>query len=511
MQPIVRQSGLQLDIDEETGKHGPLTNIFSCWNGMVGTGLVTIPWAYSLSGVLLGIIFTVITFILAFTTQYFIMKTAGVDKDYTETLKKTFGKRGFYFGMCLFIGMLSIPIILYYQLLAQFLYSIILPMVDSHAVITQDSFTTIDFTKFSYSWTCLMIFVLVFIITARKDLTIFIKINTFGVIFTMIIITFIIGVGFYGIYHGGYTYTAYGDTADENFKMQPEEILLFGSRYGPLIGTLGGGFYLHNISLPIYQNSKNREGAVRDMFFGFGVVCLSYIVCGTLGVYGFSSTAVFGDDVDITANQNCLNSFGVSNVMAIFIRVCTFCQILACCSLIFACQRSQILLLATGSQEAKSMNINYMLNVLILIPPGLLAIFYPQVGVLAGILGSLGGLLCIYIMPTVTFLAQKKTEINHPHLVAALRENNFVLSPPGSPRSRGMSEEAPKTPKIGIRPSPQFDDVSDQENVLQMRNDSHNARKTKFTLAVIVGVTIIGYGLFVLYMNLMGIISSLVK
>lgn len=97
-----------------------------------------------------------------------------------------------------------------------------------------------------------MIFILVFIITARKDLTIFIKINTFGVIFTIIIITFIIGVGFYGIYHGGYKYTAFGDTADKDFNLEAEEILLFGSGYGPLIGTLGGGFYLHNISLPIY-------------------------------------------------------------------------------------------------------------------------------------------------------------------------------------------------------------------------------------------------------------------
>jgi hypothetical protein len=233
-----------------------------------------------------------------------------------------------------------------------------------------------------------------------------------------------------------------------------------------LIGTLGGGFYLHNISLPIYQNSKNRDGAVRDMFFGFGVVCLSYCVCGTLGVYGFSSVAVFGEDVDISANQNCLNSFKANDPKAIFIRVCTFFQIFACCSLIFACQRSQILLLATGSQEAKSMNINYMLNVFILIPPGLLAVLYPEVGILAGMLGSLGGLLCIYIMPTVTFLAQKKTEINHPQLVAALRENNFVLSPPGSPKARQMAEDAPKTPKIGIRPSPQFDELSDQENVM---------------------------------------------
>ena len=55
------------DVDEE-GKHGPFTNIFSCWNSMVGTGLVTIPWAYAHSGILLGVILTFISFSASFTT-----------------------------------------------------------------------------------------------------------------------------------------------------------------------------------------------------------------------------------------------------------------------------------------------------------------------------------------------------------------------------------------------------------------------------------------------------------
>ena len=105
---------LAFDKDEATGKHGSLTNVFSCWNGMVGTGLVTIPWAYSLSGLALGLALTVLAFTVSMTTQYFIMKTAGTDIDYTETLRKTFGKKGYYGGMVLFIIMLSIPIILYF-------------------------------------------------------------------------------------------------------------------------------------------------------------------------------------------------------------------------------------------------------------------------------------------------------------------------------------------------------------------------------------------------------------
>ena len=56
------------DTDKSTGKHGSLTNIFSCWNGMVGTGLVTIPWAYSESGIILGSLLTIGAFFVSFTT-----------------------------------------------------------------------------------------------------------------------------------------------------------------------------------------------------------------------------------------------------------------------------------------------------------------------------------------------------------------------------------------------------------------------------------------------------------
>lgn len=68
---------------------------------------------------------------------------------------------------------------------------------------------------------------------------------------------------------------------------------MFGSNYYNLLGTLAGGYYLHNISLPIYQNSKEPKKAVRDMFIGFSCVCLSYIICGTVGAIGFQNPARF--------------------------------------------------------------------------------------------------------------------------------------------------------------------------------------------------------------------------
>lgn len=53
------------------------------------------------------------------------------------------------------------------------------------------------------------------------------------------------------------------------------------------MGMLGGGFYLHNISLPIVRNSKNPENNKRDVLIGYSLVLISYIVCGSLGYFGF--------------------------------------------------------------------------------------------------------------------------------------------------------------------------------------------------------------------------------
>jgi hypothetical protein len=59
--------------------------------------------------------------------------------------------------------------------------------------------------------------------------------------------------------------------------------------------------------------------------------------------------------------------------------------------------------------------------------PFLLAIFYPEVGKLAGILGSLSALACIYVLPTITYLKSKYTEIKHPMLAEALDKNEFDI------------------------------------------------------------------------------------
>lgn len=63
----------------------------------------------------------------------------------------------------------------------------------------------IDFKNFSYTYTCFIIFAIVFAMTAPRDVSIYNKINSFGVLFIAIIIIFTSGVGIYSMTNTDYT------------------------------------------------------------------------------------------------------------------------------------------------------------------------------------------------------------------------------------------------------------------------------------------------------------------
>ena len=86
------------------------------------------------------------------------------------------------------------------------------------------------------------------------------------------------------------------------------------------------------------------------------------------------------------------------------------------------------MVVTTGKNTTDSTVTVCLLNFGILILPLILAITVPKIGPLAGVLGSLGGFLCIYGLPTFTFLFQKYIEVKNPALMEILRKNtNFAL------------------------------------------------------------------------------------
>ena len=115
--------------------------------------------------------------------------------------------------------------------------------------------------------------------------------------------------------------------------------------------------------------------------------------------------------------------FGVKSNVATFIRFCAFAQLLTVNALIISLMRSQILLVMTGKTQAATMKTNITMNTLILTPPFLLAIFYPQVGTLAALLGSFATMLVIYFLPISTYLKYKYSTIRNPALANIIKKS----------------------------------------------------------------------------------------
>lgn len=57
------------------------------------------------------------------------------------------------------------------------------------------------------------------------------------------------------------------------------------------MGMMSGGFYLHNISIPILKNAANPKNNVRDVFIGYTLAFISYLCCGVLGYIGYIGVA----------------------------------------------------------------------------------------------------------------------------------------------------------------------------------------------------------------------------
>ena len=180
--------------------------------------------------------------------------------------------------------------------MAQALYPVILTFIDLATDSTDETISTdVDWSSFSYTWTCMIILVVEFVMTLRRDLDIYIKLNTVGVLGIIILMLYILVTGLAGIAQTDYT-SSKDVYADYEQKIAQGEhptylayISLFGSGYNRLMGILGGGFYLHNISLPIIARNPNPKTNERDLFIGYFMVFVTYVTFGVVGYLGFSA------------------------------------------------------------------------------------------------------------------------------------------------------------------------------------------------------------------------------
>jgi hypothetical protein len=236
----------------------------------------------------------------------------------------------------------------------------------------------------------------------------FIKMSSYGVFLLSLVILFIVSVSAISITKTDYAFGTTESPQEGNLT----DIKLASSGFAPLMGILGGGFYFHNVSLPVIQNASDPSKSLRDLKIGYFLVFLTYAFCGSLGYLGFSG-ASFQDqssDTSVTIEQNCLNMFSTTDRLATFIRLCIFFQLMTINALLFACLRAQVLLLVTRKQRTKSQLTNFLINLVLMMPAFCLAVWYPKVGEVAALCAAFSTMLVMYCLPIMTYLRMKHME-----------------------------------------------------------------------------------------------------
>ena len=108
------------------------------------------------------------------------------------------------------------------------------------------------------------------------------------------------------------------------------------NNFAPVAGVLCAGYFLHVVGVPILRNAKEPKNNERDLFIGYFLVFISYLILGGLGYIGFIgfNFAGYFEDVRATAtagliNQNCMNMFPYTDVVAFIVRLSIFFMILS--------------------------------------------------------------------------------------------------------------------------------------------------------------------------------------
>ena len=112
-----------------------------------------------------------------------------------------------------------------------------------------------QFNTFSQTYVAIILFFILLCICLKRDLTIFMKMTSYGAIAIISILVFIIGVGFFSISNTNYRAVVVPEDNLFDLSHNFRQIFLFNSNFTPLAGVLGIGYFLHPVSVPIMRNN----------------------------------------------------------------------------------------------------------------------------------------------------------------------------------------------------------------------------------------------------------------
>ncbi|XP_070563041.1 neutral amino acid transporter 9-like isoform X2 [Ptychodera flava] len=438
---------LLLPIRKTEGKQSSIITIFSIWNTMMGTSLLSMPWAVGEAGLVLGIIILITMAGLTLYTCYRVVKSVdnfhkpGEILEFSDVCRHYLGKWGEYCSVFFSLSALLGAMIVYWVLLSNFLFHTVkyiyedvnhinmsaainvtkgaicphprhppidptvhtnnsLPVITSFmsqslVVMVNNSNGTIHNTTdgnealFNKVWqqTLTVPFFLVLILGPLlnfKSPTFFTKFNALGTVCVAYIIAFVsIKASQWGI--------------NVDFTPNTRLYVPIAREYFPAFtGMLALAYFIHNGVVSILRGQKHPENNGRDLSIAYVLVALTYTFVGVVFYISFPLTK---DCIE----SNLLDNFPSGDILAFVARICLLFQMITVFPLLIYIFRLQLMHTLFGAVYPGLLHV-LVLNLLVLALCVIFAIFLPKIGTIIRFSGAFCGLAYIFTLPCLVYL-----------------------------------------------------------------------------------------------------------
>lgn len=301
-------------------KNSSQKTIFNLANCMVGSSIIVFPLVFSSSGILTSLI--VLVFMAVITCKTCLLEIAHfkiLEADYPDVIERVLGKKWWMGYSICSVLLLFIAGVIYFMLICNMFYMVV-SFILNHAGVEYSAKSDMDFTKFSYQYSGIIMIVFCFALFSLKDLSVIMKICQYGIISIILFIVYIIYKGVSNISHGNVTL---------------DSVKLFTPDFATLCGVFSLSFMCHNVLIPVIRNNHDETKNKRDIVLGYVMTGSIY---GLIGVFG--CIAIAGLDTGKTKYQTVLEYFS-DEILTVVIEVLLFLQLISVIPIIWYITRSQ--------------------------------------------------------------------------------------------------------------------------------------------------------------------------
>lgn len=403
-------------------KQSSLVTIFSIWNTIIGSSLLTMPWGITMAGFFPGVIIIMAMSGLCLYTAYRLIAAhayhgRGENVEVVDLSRIYLNDWAACIARIFSITVLLGATIAYWILMANFLYNSVNFIYDSIAgwskypvpenvtymevlcpkkevhndnstvIIYEKTFDTLGPAWDLHTTVPAFLGLIIFPLLNFNSTTFFTKFNSLGTVSVVYLVVFVLIKS-----------ASWGLNMDQ---AEWETSWVIRPTFPALTGMLSLSFFIHNIIISIMQNNHDPEKNGRDLTIAYILVTLTYIVIGITFFVCFPLAKSCIED-------NLLNNFQKWDGLTIGVRLVLLFQLLTVYPLLAYMLRIQ--LLSSICKEVYNRSSVLLVNLILVSICILFATFVPYIGTITRYTGALSGLIYVFTLPSLLYLSILKRQ-----------------------------------------------------------------------------------------------------